>query len=342
MKYATSQKKSTSRFVGLFIALLVLFLLPLLVKSPYIMHIIIMAIIGVVLGMTFSMIYSVGRISLGAGAFYAIGAYASALLAMKLGLSFWFALPLSTLITGFIALGLGSVILKGSGLSFGVISLLFALVIVQATGQVPFFGGWGGFWGIPAPDPIPVPLHTPIEFVSKTSYYYLILVLFLIIVLSFHALYTSRIGRTFMAIKLSPQLAETLGINLYRYRLLAFVAASTAAGIMGSFFSHYNQVIEPGTFGGFFSIYIQLYSVLGGLEFYILGPVVGSTIVTFVPELLRIAEEFEPIITGIVLVVVILFFPGGILGTLQQFGNLNIASMFSKTRKGVRDRLLFR
>ena len=92
MKYATSQKKSTSRFVGLFIALLVLFLLPFLVKSPYIMHIIIMTIIGVVLGMTFSMIYSVGRISLGAGAFYAIGAYASALLAMKLGLAFWLAL----------------------------------------------------------------------------------------------------------------------------------------------------------------------------------------------------------------------------------------------------------
>jgi branched-chain amino acid transport system permease protein len=340
VKHGINQKMLASRPIGLFVIGVLLILLPFLLKSPYIMHIVIMTFIGIVLGMTFSMIYSVGRISLGAGAFYAIGAYASALLAMKLGLSFWFALPLATIITGMIALGLGSVILKGSGLSFGVISLLFALVIVQATGQVPFFGGWGGFWGIPAPDPIPVPLHSPIEFVSKTPYYYLILSLFLLIVLSFHALYTSRIGRTWRAIKLSPHLAETLGINLYRYRLLAFVIASTAAGVVGSFFSHYNRVIEPGAFGGFFSIYIQLYSVLGGLEFYILGPVVGSTIVTFVPEFLRIAEEFEPIITGVVLVVVILFFPGGILGTLQKFPRFDIASIFARTSKGFKALLL--
>lgn len=336
MKYWINQKIPTSRSVGLSVIAVLLILLPLLVKSPYYMHIIIMTLIGIVLGMTFSMIYSVGRISLGAGAFYAIGAYASTLLAMKLGLSFWLALPLATIIAGLSALGLGLVVLKGSGMSFAVISLLFALSIVQVTGQVELFGGWGGFWGIPVPDPIPVPFHTPIEFVSKTPYYYLILSLFLLIVLSFHALYTSRIGRTWRAIKLSPHLAETLGINLYWYRLLAFVIASTAAGVVGSFFAHYNGVIEPAAFGGFFSIYIQLYPVLGGLEFYILGPAVGAAIMTFVPEFLRIASEFEPIITGVLLLAIILFFPGGILGTLQKFPRFDIATIFARTSKGVR------
>jgi branched-chain amino acid transport system permease protein len=329
-----------SKSAGLVFIVVLLIFLPFLFKSPYMMHLAIMTLTYSVLGMTFSMLYSMGRISLGAGAFYAIGAYASTLLAMKLGLSFWLALPLTIIIVGIIALGFGSVILKGSGLSFGVISLLFALVVVQVTGQIQLFGGWGGFAGIPAPDPIPVPFHTPIEFIRKTPYYYLILFLFLLIVLCFYALYTSRIGRNWQAIKLSPHLAETLGINLYRYRLLAFVIASIASGVVGSFFAHYNRVIGPEAFGGFFSIYIQLYSVLGGLEFYILGPVVGATILTFVPEFLRIAKEFEPIITGVVLVVVILFFPGGILGTLQGFLRFDIASVFARTIKGIRDWML--
>lgn len=334
MSYGINHKMFTSKSVGLAVIMVLLIFLPFLFKSPYMMHLIIVTLIYSVLGMTFSMIYSMGRINLGIGAFYAIGAYASTLLVMKLGVSFWIALPLSTLITGIIAFGLGSVILKGSGLSFGVISMLLALVVVQLTGQIQLFGGWGGFAGIPGPDPIPIPFHAPIEFIRKTPYYYLILSLFLLVVLSFHALYTSRIGRNWRAIKLSPNLAETLGINLYRYRLLAFVIASTAAGLVGSFFAHYNRVIEPGAFGGFFSIYIQLYSVLGGLEFNILGPVVGAAIVTFVPEFLRIAKEYEPIITGVVLVIVILFF---LVAFWVLYKNLIVLVLLKYLREQIRE-----
>jgi branched-chain amino acid transport system permease protein len=340
VNYGINHKRSTSKSVGLAVVVVLLILLPFLFKSPYMMHLAIMTLIYSVLGMTFSMIYSMGRINLGIGAFYAIGAYASTLLVMKLGISVWIALPLATIIAAVIALGLGSVIIRGSGLSFGVISMLLALVIVQLTGQIQLFGGWGGFAGISAPGPIPVPFHAPIEFVRKTPYYYLILSLFLLIVLGFYALYTSRIGRNWQAIKLSPRLAETIGINLYRYRLLAFVIASTAAGMVGIFFAHYNRVIEPGAFGGFFSIYIQLYSVLGGLEFYILGPIVGAIIVTFVPEFLRIAKEFEPIITGFVLVVVVLFFPGGILGTIQKCQHFNMGGIFARANNEFRVWLL--
>jgi branched-chain amino acid transport system permease protein len=280
------------------------------------MHIVIMILINIVLGMVFSTLYSVGRISLGIGAFYAIGAYASALLTTKLGLSFWLALPLATIITGIISLGLGSIFLKSSGFGFGAVTLFFSLAVVKVMGQIQFLGGWTGILGIPVPD--------------------LILFLFLLIVLSFHALYTSRIGRTWKAIKLSPHLAETLGINLYSNRLLAFVIASTVSGVVGSFYAHYNGVIEPTAFGGFFSINIQLYSVLGGLDFYILGPAAGAIIVTFIPEFFRIAREFEPIITGVILVAVILFFPGGILGILQKFPHFNIASIFTRISKGGR------
>ena len=336
MKRWIKQKTPTGRSVALFVIMVLLILLPFLLKSPYMMHIVIMILINIVLGMVFSTLYSVGRISLGIGAFYAIGAYASALLTTKLGLSFWLALPLATIITGIISLGLGSIFLKSSGFGFGAVTLFFSLAVVKVMGQIQFLGGWTGILGIPVPDPIAVPFHTPIEFTSKIPHYYLILFLFLLIVLSFHALYTSRIGRTWKAIKLSPHLAETLGINLYSNRLLAFVIASTVSGVVGSFYAHYNGVIEPTAFGGFFSINIQLYSVLGGLDFYILGPAAGAIIVTFIPEFFRIAREFEPIITGVILVAVILFFPGGILGILQKFPHFNIASIFTRISKGGR------
>lgn len=328
MKSLTDRWISINKLAGLSIVLVILVLLPLVIERPYIIHIFIMACIATVLAMTFSMFFSTGLITLGAAAFYAIGAYASALLVMKLGLSFWLALPLATLVTGIIALGLGSIIVRHPGMAFVVITLLFANVVVQAAGQIQLFGGWGGIIGIPRPSSL-----GPVEFVSKTPYYYLILFLLLMIALIFHALYTSRIGRIWRAIKLSPALAETLGINLYRYRLLAFVVASSAAGVVGSFYAHYFQTITPDAFGGWASIYVQLYAVLGGLEFYILGPAVGATIMTFAPEFLRVVKEVEPIITGVLLLAIILFFPGGILGTLQRFPRLSLASIPTRVQQ---------
>jgi branched-chain amino acid transport system permease protein len=157
-----------------------------------------------------------------------------------------------------------------------------------------------------------------VNFATKTDYYYLILVMLLLTVVVFNSLYSSRIGRAWRAVKLSPNLAGTLGINPYRYRLLAFVVGSTAAALAGCFYAHYSQSITPGAFGGWLSIYVQLYAVLGGLEFYILGPAIGALVMTFVPEYLRIVKEWEPIITGVLLLIVILFFPGGILGTIKS------------------------
>jgi branched-chain amino acid transport system permease protein len=281
-----------------------------------------MVFITTVLGMTFSMIFSTGLITLGAAAFYGIGAFASALLVMELGLSFWLALPLATLIVAIIALGLGSIIVRHPGVPFVLITMLFAYVVVLVTGQIEVFGGWGGIIGIPRPNSL-----GPVEFAGKIPCYYLMLFLLLMIALIFYALYTSRIGRVWGAIKLSPPLAESLGINLYRYRLLAFVIGSSAAGVVGSFYAHYFQSIMPVTFSGWVSIYIQFYALLGGLQFYILGPAIGAAIMTFIPEFLRISGEVEPIITGVLLLILILFFPRGILGTLQTFPRLRLASM---------------
>jgi branched-chain amino acid transport system permease protein len=313
-----NRKTPVNRLIALFVVVVILILLPLIFENPYRLHLFIMVFISTCLGMSFSMLWSTGLITLGIAAFYAIGAYASALLVIKLGLSFWLALPLAVIITGIIALVLGLVFVRGAGFSFIILTMVFGVVVVEAVGQIQLFGGWAGFIGIPHPDPLPIPFRAPIEFITHPPNYYLMLFLLLLIVLIFNALYTSRIGRAWKAIKLNPHLARSLGINVYRYRLLAFVIASSTVGAVGSFYTSYYQSIQPTVFGGWMSILLQLYSVLGGLSFYILGPALGATIMTFVPELLRITSVIEPLITGALLIVLILFLPSGILGAVRN------------------------
>lgn len=327
-------KLLTNQYLGskliTIVILAILIVIPFLVKNPYWQHLLIMALVTSVLGMTFSMIFCcAGMVTLGTGAFFGIGAYGSAMLVMMQGWSFWVAFPLAVIITGIIALAFGIVSIRNPGIPFVLLTMIFAEVITQITGQIELFGGWGGFIMIPRPDPIGA-----IEFKTKIPYYYLMLSIFMLVVLVFKALYTSRIGRVWRAISLSPHLAETIGINVYRYRVIAFVIASSAAGLAGSFYAHYTQTIAPDSFGGFFSILIQIYSILGGINFYILGPILGATIMTFIPEYLRITKEIEPIITGLLLLIIIIFFPSGILGSLTnlpQLGSNNISNRIKRS-----------
>jgi branched-chain amino acid transport system permease protein len=126
-------------------------------------------------------------------------------------------------------------------------------------------------------------------------------------------------------------LAQTLGINLFRYRLLAFVISSMSAGLVGSFYAHYFGTIEPGTFSVFKSIYIQIYSILGGLNFYLMGPIIGALIMTLVPEFLRVGKEIEPILTGGILILLVIFLPGGILSLPERVG-VFVTSILSRMK----------
>jgi branched-chain amino acid transport system permease protein len=290
--------------------------LPFLVKSPYQMHLAIMLCINIMLAMSFAMLFSAGLITIGAASFWAVGAYTSAFFVMHLDMSFWLALPLAGLCAGVIALVLGSILVRAPGVAFVVQTMVINMIVVQALGQIEALGGWGGILGIPRPDPI-----GSLKFVGKTHFYYLVLFLLGLNALAFYALYSSRIGRAWSAIRLNPRLAQTLGISLFRYRLLAFVIASISSGMAGSFYAHYFGTIEPGTFSVFKSIYIQIYGILGGLNFYLMGPVVGACIMTLLPEFLRVSKEIEPILTGAILILLVIFLPGGVLSTPERISS---------------------
>ena len=302
------------KLISLIILVVILAVVPLVVHNPYYMHLLIMVGINSVLAMTFILMLRTGLISLAIAAFWGIGAYASALLSMRLSLSFWLALPASAIISGIFAFFIGYLLVKQGGFGFIIQTLAIGFIIVLVFGTFDVFGGYVGIVGIPPPDPIRIPFLASIHFISKTPYYYLMLFLLLIVVLAFSAFYAAWTGRAWRAIGLSPRLAESLGVDLFRYRLLAFVIASTAAGLMGSFYTHYFQAIVPATFGPFKTIYVHVYAILGGIGFPILGPVVGSLIMTIVPEILRVTEAAEPIFTGLLIILLIMFLPNGLLG----------------------------
>jgi branched-chain amino acid transport system permease protein len=254
-----------------------------------------------------------GLISLAIAAFWGMGAYASTMLVMKMNLSFWLSLPAAAVVAGLIALGVGYVFVRNAGFGFLMLTAVLGMLIVVVFGNIPLLGGYAGIDGIPPPDPISFPFLRSIEFSSKVPYYYLIWLLLLLVTAAYSAFYGAWTGRAWMAIGLNPRLAESLGVNVFRYRLWAFVIGSATAGLAGSFYAHYVSAVIPGSFDVFKTIHVHIYAILGGVEFAFLGPLIGSLIMTLVPEFLRIAREIEPIITGLLVIVLILFLPRGLL-----------------------------
>lgn len=303
---------------GLIVAVIIFALIPLLTRSPYYLDLLIMLLVNALLAMTFIMMLRTGLINMGLSAYWGLGAYASTLLSMKAHLSFWLCLPASALILGVFALGLGALLIgSGSaGFAFVILSGVIGMLFTVAVGNISFLGGYNGFANIPPPDPIRLPFLPPIEFVSKIQYFYLALGLFVVAVLIINAFYSTWTGRAWKAIGLNPRLAESMGVNLFRYKLLSFVVSCCIIGLIGSFYAHYEGYVTPDAYSMWMNIYIQMYAILGGTGYATLGPVIGSAVMTFLPEVLRMTKEVSPIFIGIVLMLLILFLPEGLLGLL--------------------------
>jgi branched-chain amino acid transport system permease protein len=298
--------------IGLVVILAIFALIPVFVNhSPYMLDLFIIMIINAVLAMVFISLFRTGLIFLAVCTFYGIGAYASIVFTMHMGMNFWIALPLSAIISAAIALILSPVLLgkTTSALQFIVITSILGMMFSLAVGNTKFLGGYSGVQGIPRPDSI-----FGIDFASKDASFYLELVLLVITVALLYAFYSAWTGRAWTSIGLSSRLAESIGINIFRYRLTVFVLGAFLVGMFGSFYAHYIGYISPDTFGMWQNMYVQLYAILGGLGFPIFGPIVGAAIMSFVPEYLRVLRQFASLFVGVILVLLILYLPQGILG----------------------------
>jgi branched-chain amino acid transport system permease protein len=299
---------------GIALFVIVLILLPLAVSNQYYMHVLITVMVNALLAMTFILTLRTGLINVAMAGFWGIGAYITALLETKAGLSFWLALPISTVGGLVLAILLGLIVVRFAGFGFVILTLVIASIVPVFFGTFQYFGRYVGILNIPRPDPIPLPGGSQIEFVTKAPYYYLILGIALVCVLVVRAFYASSFGRAWRAIGLSSQLAQSVAISPFRYRLVAWTLGSTVAAAVGSFYAAYSQSVVPGTFGPFKSINIQIYGILGGMGFVLLGPIVGAFVLTLIPELLRFLKGNEPIFTGALIILIVIFLPQGLLG----------------------------
>lgn len=281
---------------------------PAFTQDPYLLNLLITTGIWSTSVWGVRVIMSTGQLTLGHAAYMAVGAYASTLLTMKVGLSFWLAFPLAGLISSFIALLIGYPTLRIKGVYFSIITFAFAEIIRLIIVHWPsLLGGFGGIANIPAPSSI-----FSISFTSRIPFYYLILGISLLTYLVMVRVDKSRLGKIFSSIHESDTLAESIGINIMKYKVTAFCLGCFFAGLSGSFYAHYFNFTSPEFFTIWQSIYCLIFAIVGGAG-SVWGPPLGSLFMTLVPELLRVAREYEPVIYAIILILIMFVLPGGLI-----------------------------
>jgi branched-chain amino acid transport system permease protein len=286
--------------------------------SAYVMHLIIFSGVYIIFALSYDIVVGyLGMLSLGHPAFYGVGGYTSVLLVMKLDVPYIVALPIAGIMALLVALVVGFPALRLSYHSFAIVTLAFTLIMRAVwMNWVSLTNGPMGIPGVPRPT-IDVPFLGAIHIETSTGYYYLILILVIITCLFVYLMIHSRVGRALLSIRENEILAETLGVNAFKYRMIAFAIGAFFAGLAGSFTAHYITFIGP-EFTDFYYITMLLIMVILGGSGTIHGVIIGAVAFTFIPEYLRITPEFRDVIYGVILLLTIIFMPGGIGGKINE------------------------
>jgi ABC-type branched-subunit amino acid transport system ATPase component/ABC-type branched-subunit amino acid transport system permease subunit len=308
--------------LGIWLLLLLCLLAPFFLPT-YPLFVLSLAIVNIiaVLGVNLVMGYA-GQISLGHAGFAAIGAYATALLVVNHDLSFWIAVPLGGVlaaafgyIVGLPALRLGPLYVSMVTFGFGLI------VVIIAQNWYDLANGPNGMV-VPPPELFgyelfPRQLHIPIVLIAAG--------LFLLA----RNIVDSRHGRAFIAIRENELAARGMGISLAHYKTTAFAVGAFYAGISGGLFAGLSQFVNPDAFVFPVSILYVTMGILGGIG-TLAGAAVGGLMLTLLPELLRGAAEYKDFLTGLLLLVLLIFLPTGLIGALRQrFGRQQAAQQLS-------------
>lgn len=257
-----------------------------------------------------------GMLSFAQMAFFGIGAYVSALLAMRWGTPFWLNVVAAGAAAGAVALPLGVPALRLRRYSFVMCTLGFAVIAqTLAKNWVSVTRGDLGLSNVPRP--LLSLWSGGIEIRGITGYYYLALGLAVIAVLAFLAIVSSPAGGYMIAIREDETLAASVGAPTWRYRMAAFVLSGVFAGCGGSFYVHYYTVISPTIFDPYYGNTL-LVIVLGGGIGTLGGVVAGSFVFVALSEVLRVAPDIRMIAYGLLLIVVVFGCPEGFLPLLMR------------------------
>jgi branched-chain amino acid transport system permease protein len=312
------KKIFTPQGAGWILALIIAILLPLFVGG-YLTSILLLIAIWSIMAVSLNLLYGyTGQLSLGHSAFLGIGAYAFTLLAVKLHLGFWPAFAGGIVFAGIFGLLIGIPALKLRGPHFILVTMGFgAIVGVIVLAWTGLTGGANGLAGAPRPTPIPLPGGGTLAFESLLNMYYFTLFFLIVISLISHRLVRSLIGRRFIAISHNENLAEALGINTRRQKLLSFTISATFAGAAGALYASYNTVISPDIAHYTKGMDVVALLIVGGAG-SMAGPVIGTFVMTAIPEILQIVPTLRTFINGVLLLIFIIFLPMGIAGGFKQ------------------------
>ena len=288
---------------------------PWLLPNQYLVHVVVVAGVYVILavGLNLLMGYA-GQVSLGHAGFYGLGAYVSAVLSVRYGLTPWLGMPIAALATGALAYVVGIPTLRLKSYYLGMATLGIGAVLHLAFVQLHrITGGSSGLAGI-----LPWDLG-PLRFTTATEHYVLVWAFAGIALWVARNLANARVGRVLRALRESEAAAEAMGVDTAAEKRRVFVLSAVYASVAGSLYAHYITVISPEIYSFLFSVVLVLMVAIGGIGLY-WGAVVGAVLLTVLPEALRRFGDWEVPLYGLALIVVILFLPRGIAGLFAREG----------------------
>ncbi len=289
---------------------LIIAVLPLALKTDYLIHIGVMIGINILLALGMHFVTGLaGQINMGQYGFYCIGAYAGAILTTRLGLGFWPTLVITILISAVFGMLVGVPSLKVEGPYLSLCTIGFAESVRLIINSASWAGKANGIMRIPKLEIFGIPM------VTKTQSYYFVMAFAIVGVIIVNNFIRSNYGRRFTAIKDDPLAASVIGVNVRNIKILAFVLCAIFGGVAGLLYSNYSGYISPSTFIQALQTNFLLMIVLGGLG-NTWGSVIGATLVTVLFEYTRAYVEFQKIAFGLAMVLIVLFLRRGIIGTI--------------------------
>jgi branched-chain amino acid transport system permease protein len=299
---------------GPLIALAVAAVVPLIVPNEYYLQILTQAYVFAISACGLNVIVGLaGQLSLAHAGFFGIGAYAVALLATKAGMTFWLALPAGIVLCIAAGYVIGSVCLRSKGHYFAIFTLAVGIIIhlvIQKWESLTH--GHVGVIGIPGPGPI-----GPVSFDSGLARSYLALFFLAVTVVAVSRMVRSPLGRTLMAVRESEPLAAAVGIDVMAAKRMAFTISAALAGLAGGLFAGFIGFLGPESSNVEMTFNTLLYIMVGGIG-SLSGPIAGTFIVYGLSQLLAVLQQYQMVIFGLALVLLILFMPSGLTGVWRS------------------------
>lgn len=314
--------------------LLFLVTLPLWMTNQYFLHVLISAGIFTIAAMSLNLLLGyTGQLSLGHVAFFGIGAYTSALFSLGFDLELtqsytfvfapqpvWLGFLVGIVVAGIFGWLIGKISFKVRGAYFVIVTISFAQVVrLVALNWLDLTEGPMALNNIP-PFQFALPGLETVSFYKKLPNYYMVLAVGIVCYVVIRRLVHSRAGRAFIALRENETLAESVGVDVTRFLVLAAVVSAAVAGAAGGLYTHYVRIVDPDVFLFIYTVTMVIMVITGG-KGTLAGPIVGGLIFGILPEVLRelARPEVQWIIYGGIMILIIFFLPEGIVPALQSW-----------------------